>query len=251
MTKPRGLVCEQRECGRVRLREAEAGERHELVVDHVRGLVADVVRARARDEALAIRLERCMRALPAHRAPQPFRLTDREAGEMDGDVEHLILEDDDAERVPQRLSEQRVVRRRLVARVLAELLPPLDVRVHRLALDRPRPHKRDLDGDVVEISSAACAGSSASARGSRSGSSRRCPHAGSPRTRRDRRAGCARGRSAYRACARPGRRTPPPRRASPTRAGRSSESRRPRTSPCPTGTSGVPPSPPAAPGRAR
>ena len=44
-----------------------------------------------------------MRALAAHRAAQSLRLADGEACEMDRDVEHLILEDDDAERLAQRL----------------------------------------------------------------------------------------------------------------------------------------------------
>ena len=40
---------------------------------------------------------------------------------------------------------------RHVARVLAQALPPLDVRVHRLALDRARADERDLDRQVVEV----------------------------------------------------------------------------------------------------
>ena len=92
-----------------------------------------------------------MRALAAHRAAQALRLADGEAGEMDRDVEHLVLEDDDAERLAQRLAQQRMVGGRLVRRVLAQLLAPLDVRVHGLALDRPRADERDLDRDVVEV----------------------------------------------------------------------------------------------------
>ena len=134
----------------MRLREAEARERDELVVELVRLRLLHSLLERAGDEPLAPRLERCMRALAAHRAPQPLRLADREAGEMDGHVEHLILEDDDAERLAQRLLEQRMVGRRAVVRVVAQLLPPLDVRVHGLPLDRPRPHERDLHRDVVD-----------------------------------------------------------------------------------------------------
>ncbi len=70
---------------------------------------------------------------------------------MDRHVEHLILEDDDAERLAQRLLEQRMVGRRLVRRVLAQQLAALDVRMHCLALDRPRPDERDLHREVVEV----------------------------------------------------------------------------------------------------
>ena len=103
VAQPRRLVREQPERGGVRLREAEAGEADELVVDRVRDRLVDAVPERARDEALAVRLERREAPLAAHRATQPLRLADGEAGEIDRDVEHLILEDDDAERLAQRL----------------------------------------------------------------------------------------------------------------------------------------------------
>ena len=111
--QPGGLVREQPERSGVRLREAEARERDELVVDHVCELLVDAVGERAVDEPCPVRLERCEAPLAAHRTPQPFRLADGEAREMDRDVEHLILEDDDAERLAQRLAQQLVVGGRL------------------------------------------------------------------------------------------------------------------------------------------
>ena len=114
-------------------------------------LLVDALADRACDEALAICLECGERALAAHRAAQPFRLADGEPGEMDRDVEHLILEDDHAERLAQRLLQQRMVGRRLVRRVLAQQLAALDVRVDGLPLDRPGPHERDLHRQVVEV----------------------------------------------------------------------------------------------------
>src|SRR6476646_3543564 len=38
-----------------------------------------------------------------------------------------------------------------VVGILPQLLSMLDVRVHGLPLDRPRPYKRNLDSDVVEV----------------------------------------------------------------------------------------------------
>src|SRR5207248_8538310 len=119
--QPRRLIREEPECGGVRLREAEARERDELVVYRVRELLVDLLRERALDEASAVCLERGVRPLAAHRASQSLRLTDGEAGQVDRDVEHLVLEDDDAERLAQRLAQQRVVGGRLVPRVLAQL----------------------------------------------------------------------------------------------------------------------------------
>src|SRR5205814_1250731 len=62
VAQPRGLVGEQAERRGVRLREAEAGERDELVVDRVRGLLVDALRPGAGDEAVSVRLERGVRA---------------------------------------------------------------------------------------------------------------------------------------------------------------------------------------------
>ena len=53
--------------------------------------------------------------------------------------------------VAERLAQQLVVDGRHVARIDPEPLARVDVGVHGLALDRPRPHERDLDGQVVEV----------------------------------------------------------------------------------------------------
>ena len=150
VAQPGGLVGEQPERGRVRLREAEAGEADELVVDEVRGRAVDAVAGGTVDEALPVRLERGEAALAAHRPAQPFRLADREAGERDRDVEHLVLEDDHAERGVQRLAQQLVVDRVGEGRVLPQPAAVLDVRVHGLALDRAGPDERHLHGEVVD-----------------------------------------------------------------------------------------------------
>ena len=150
MPQPRRLVGEERERGRMRLREPEAGEADELVVDPVRRLLADALARRAGDEAAAVGLERRLAPLAAHRPPQPLGLADAEAGDGDRHLEHLVLEDDDAERRAERLGEERVLDRRDERRVLAQPLPVLDVGMDGLALDRPRADERDLDGEVVE-----------------------------------------------------------------------------------------------------
>ena len=151
MPQPRGLVREQPERSRVRFRKAEAGEADELVVDVVRGLGIDSLAERAGDEAPAIRLQRVVRPLAAHRPAQAFRLPHAEAGERDRNLEHLVLEDDDAERRAQALREQRMVDGRHERGVLAQLLPVLDVRMDGLALNRARAHERNLHGEVVEV----------------------------------------------------------------------------------------------------
>ena len=150
MAQPLRLVGEQPERGRVRLREAEAGEADELVVDAVRDLLVDAVCDGTLDEPHPVGLERGAAALAAHRTPQAFCLSHREARERDRHVEHLILEDDDAERRAERLPQRLVVDRVDERGILAQPPPVLDVGMHRLALDRARPHERDLHREVVD-----------------------------------------------------------------------------------------------------
>ena len=150
VAQPRGLVREQPERGGVRLREPEPGEADERVVDPFRDLLRDAVRDCALDEVRAVRLERGEAPLAAHRPPERLRLTDRETGERDRDVQHLVLEDDDAEGRGERLAQRLVRDSEDERRVLAEAPPVLDVRVHRLPLDGSRPHERHLDREVVD-----------------------------------------------------------------------------------------------------
>ena len=72
-------------------------------------------------------------------------------GRRHRDVEHLVLEDDDAERLGERLAQRLVLDRVDEARILAPALAPLDVGVDGLALDRPRADERDLHRQVVEV----------------------------------------------------------------------------------------------------
>ena len=157
----------------------------------------------------------------------------------------------DAERVLEHRLQRGVLVGDLGIRVLPQPLAPLYVGMHGAALDRPRAHQRHLHGEVVEARGQGAAAASASARGSRSGRRRWSRPPGSSRRPPGRPWGSARGRSARRARARSRPRSARPPTASPVPADRSSGSPRRRTSPCPTGRGGAPPSPTAAPGRGR
>ena len=150
MAQPLRLVGEHPEGGGVRLGEAEAGEADELVVDEVGDLLCDPVRDCSFDEPHPVGLERITAALAAHRAAQAFCLSHREPRERNRHVEHLILKDDDPERGGERLAQRLVIDRIDERRILAQPAAVLDVRVHRLALDRSRPHERDLHREVVD-----------------------------------------------------------------------------------------------------
>ena len=234
------------------LGEAEAREADDHRVHALGGLLVDAVGARrALHEALVVGLDRRRGALAAHRPPQPLRLARREARERHRALDHLVLEDDRAQRVAQHGLQRRVVVGHDVVRVRAHAPAARDVRVDRAAEDRPRAHDRDLDREVVQR-----LGPRAVQRlhlraaldledAHRVGRLDR--RVGRPR----RRTGSARGPPARRACARSTPRSARPPRASPAPAGRSSGSPRRRRSPCPTGTAGGPPSPPAARGSSR
>ena len=150
--QPRRLVGEQAEGSAVGLGESEAGEALDHLPDPLGGLerrarVAD----RAFQEAFAMTLQQLPGALAAHRPSQTVGLAGGIAGESFGDLHDLVLEDDRAERLPQDGLERRMLVGDLVAGVLAQLLATLDVRIDRASLDRPGPHDRDLDRQVLEI----------------------------------------------------------------------------------------------------
>ena len=133
--QPRRLVGEQAEGGAVGLGEAEAREARDHREDRLGLLRRDVgmLGHRALDEALVVGLDRLGRALAAHRPAQALGLPHAEAGERLRDLEHLVLEDDRAERVAQRRLERRVQIGDLVRGVGAQPLAALDVRVDRAA----------------------------------------------------------------------------------------------------------------------
>ncbi len=149
--QPGALVGQEAEGRRVRLGEAELGERHDLLEHASCDRLVDPAAARAVAEGVPVRHHRLARAPPAHRTAQALGLALREARERDGDVEHLILVDDHAERVGERLRQQRVVVGHAIGRVVPDRLAPLEVGVHGAALDGPRAHERDLDREVLEV----------------------------------------------------------------------------------------------------
>src|SRR4051794_31535144 len=80
-----------------------------------------------------------------HRAAKTIGGTGPHARDVHRDLDDLLLVEDHPERVLEDRLEQRMrVRDRLAALLAA------DVRMHRVALDRPGPDDRDLDHQVVE-----------------------------------------------------------------------------------------------------
>ena len=92
-----------------------------------------------------------MRASTPQRAAEAVGLAGGEAAHVARDLQHLLLEDHHAERLVQHLADRLVGHGRAVAGVAALHLATPHVGVHSAADDRPRPHDRDLHGEVIEV----------------------------------------------------------------------------------------------------
>ena len=140
------LIGRTRECRCVALREAETREPRdtpkELFCIFSRHLSH---RDAAIDEAGMELLHLRRRAPRAHRTAEAVGLRRREARHLDRDPHHLLLVEDDAERIAQdRLEGRMQVGHRLQALAAAE------VGVDGVPLDRSRANDRDLHDEVVE-----------------------------------------------------------------------------------------------------
>ena len=151
LPQPGALVGEDGERRRVGLGEAEVGEADQLREDGPDRLVVDAAGAGAVAELLPEGDHRLAAALAAHRAAQRLRLAGGEAGERHRHLEHLLLEDHHAERLPQAVGQQGVVVGRLEVGVVPLHAPVLHVWVDGAAADRPGADEGDLDGEVVEV----------------------------------------------------------------------------------------------------
>ena len=90
-------------------------------------------------------------AFSAHGAPEALCLTVRESCEGLAYLEHLILEDDDAQRLSESLLEEGMVVRNSEVRILAEELAPAHVWVDRAPHDGAGPDDGHLDGQILQI----------------------------------------------------------------------------------------------------
>ena len=124
----------------VRLVEGVARERLDQLPHRPRPVLRVAVRHRPVDEARALRRHHLRLLLP-HRLPHHVRLAQRVAGEALGDLQHLVLVDDDAVRVREDLREVGV-------RVLDRLVAVAGADVRRDVRHRPRPVERHHRADL-------------------------------------------------------------------------------------------------------
>src|SRR5206468_1759760 len=130
-------------------------ERNHLTEDFLRRFFGDAAGEGAGAEFIPKPRDQVMRPAAAHRAAQGLGLSRRKSRERLADLQYLILVENDAECFAEAFTQQRMIDGRLVRLAggvrAALLFAPAHVRVHRAADDRPGPHDRDLDGEVLEV----------------------------------------------------------------------------------------------------
>ena len=143
--QPAAGIGDQREGGGVALGKAVAAEALQLREGALGegGLVA--ARHHAADQLVAERADPAGELEGGHGAAQLVGLAGGEAGAFDGDPHRLLLEQRHAEGLAEHLLQFGL---RILDRLLA--LAPPQIGMHHVALDRARPHDRDLDDQIVE-----------------------------------------------------------------------------------------------------
>ena len=143
--EPAAGVGEQGEAGRVRLRETVAAEALDLLEDARGELRAVAARQHPGGQRSRCVLQSAVALPRRHRTTQLVGLAGRVAGRDDGQLHHLLLEQRHAQRALEHLAKRfRGIGHRLLA------VPPAQVGMHHVALDRTRAHDRHLDHQVVE-----------------------------------------------------------------------------------------------------
>ncbi len=144
--EPRRVEHQRREAQRMTLRETEIGEGFQLLVDLLGYRPGDTVPvAHPVVEPVTQPPHLLGGPLGAHRPAQLVGLGRAETGTVHRQLHQLFLEQRHAEGFAQRRFHGR-----MVVDDLLETVAPLDVRVHRPALDGTGTDQRDLDHQVVE-----------------------------------------------------------------------------------------------------
>ena len=143
--EPRRHIDQQGKAGRVRLRKAIVTKALDLAIERLSKFGRVTTLGHAAQQALAKRLKPAL-ALPGrHGAAQLVGFARRETGGDNGDLHRLFLKN----RHTQRALQHPADRLRWVAHRLAALAPT-QIRVHHVALNRPRANDGDFDHQIVK-----------------------------------------------------------------------------------------------------
>ena len=152
---PRRGIDQQRKTRRVAFRKAVFAEPFDLAEAIFREITVIAAGGHAGDELVAEQMDVAGMAERGHGAAQPIRFVGREFGRGDGDLHRLLLEQRHAESSFENVLQfvSRPVRRiRRWIMLPVDAVAPAQIGMHHVALDRPRPHDRDLDDEIVEAS---------------------------------------------------------------------------------------------------
>ncbi|ESS36583.1 titin [Burkholderia cenocepacia KC-01] len=149
--EPAARVREFREAGGVAFRETVFAEALDLLEDLFGEFARVVAFEHPADDLVLIFLEIALALPRGHRAAQVIRFAGCKTGRNDRDLHHLLLEDRHTQRANEHFLE-RVARIRDLPLLFAGHDPaPLQIRMHRAALNRTGPHDRHLDDEIVVV----------------------------------------------------------------------------------------------------
>ena len=150
---PRRGVNQKRKARRVAFGKAVFAEPFDLAEAMLGKAAVIAAPGHAVDELVAEQMDIAGVAERGHGAAQPIGLVGREFRRRDGDLHRLFLEQRHAERPFENVFQfvGRSMRRSGGGvMLLLDAVAPAQIGMHHVALDRPRPHDRDLDDEIVE-----------------------------------------------------------------------------------------------------
>ncbi|KOT25677.1 hypothetical protein DM52_4833 [Burkholderia mallei] len=147
--EPAARISELREARRMAFRKAILAEALDLLEDLLGEFAGIAALEHPRDDPLVILAEIALAFPRRHRPAQRIGLAGREARRDDRDLHHLLLENRNPERALEHAFERLARIGDLSVRLAGRDPPPLQVRMHGAALDRPRPDDRYLDHQIV------------------------------------------------------------------------------------------------------
>ena len=149
-SQPGALVGQQGKSSSVRFGKAKGREGDDLLKDALRNVLGDVALGCALGEGQPLGFDCGTATAPTHSASQGLCLAWRKARERLCDGQYLVLKDDHAKRLAQRLLKQWVLVRDWHCGIGPTCQPSLNVGVDSTTLDRSRANQCDLDDQVVK-----------------------------------------------------------------------------------------------------
>ena len=146
-------IDQKRKARRVAFGKTVFAEALDLAETVFREIAIIAARRHAVDELVAEQMDRAVMTEGGHGAAEPIGFVGRKFRRGDGDLHRLLLEQRHAEGAFENLFQfvwRSVCRIGRGIMLLLDAVAPAQIRMHHVALDRPRPHDRNFDDEIVE-----------------------------------------------------------------------------------------------------